>query len=209
MAASSSTTRRPALVPSEKRARRRPSPVGFVTAVLVALAMLVAGGPAASAHDELTGSTPAEGASVTVLPPALELDFSNVPSGIGAQVQVVDEAGTDWADGAVQIVDRTATQALRDGAPAGAYTVNWRVVSSDSHPIEGTYTFTAQQGSTTVPDSASTAAPLDAQEDRAGETPTAGVSDFPWSIVLMIAALVAIALALAVTARKRLGADRS
>lgn len=179
-----------------------------LTAVLLALATLLGTGGAASAHDELVSTTPAEGTTIDVLPPSLELAFSNVPSGIGAQVQVLDEAGEDWADGPVQIVDRTATQALRSGAPAGEYTVNWRVVSSDSHPIEGTFAFTTQQGGTTVPDAASTAGPVDTQEDPTNETQTAGISDFPWSIVLMITALVAIAVALALTARRRLGADK-
>ncbi|MHA7210916.1 copper resistance CopC family protein [Arthrobacter sp. MDT1-65] len=190
-------------------ARRRPlRPVAaIVPAVLLALAVLLGAGGAANAHDDLSGTAPAEGATVEVLPPSLELTFSNVPSGIGAQVQVLDESGTDWADGPVAIVDRTATQPLRSGAPAGAFTVNWRVVSSDSHPIEGTFAFTAQQGSTTVPDAASTAGPVEA-EDITNETQTAGVSDFPWSIVLMIAALVAITVALAVTARRRLGAGK-
>ncbi|MHA7190167.1 copper resistance CopC family protein [Arthrobacter sp. MDT2-16] len=189
--------------------RRRPRvAAAVIPAVLLALAMLFGPAGAATAHDELTGTNPAEGATVEVLPPALELNFSNVPSGIGAQVQVLDESGTDWADGPVEIVDRTATQPLRPGAPAGGYTVNWRVVSSDSHPIEGTFAFRTQQGSTTVPDAATTAGPVDAQDAPANETQTAGVSDFPWSIVLMIAALVAIAVALAVTARKRLGAGK-
>lgn len=193
-----------------RSARRRPfRPLAaIVPAVLLVLAVLLGTGGAANAHDELTGSNPAEGATVEVLPPTLELDFSNVPSGIGAQVQVLDEAGTDWADGPVSIVDRSASQPLRSGAPAGSYTVNWRVVSSDSHPIEGTFAFRTQQGSTTVPDAVSTAGPVDAQDAPDNETQAAGVSDFPWSIVLMIGALVVIAVALAVTARRRLGAGR-
>ncbi|THJ65881.1 copper resistance protein CopC [Arthrobacter echini] len=172
--------------------------------MFLALAMLLGAGGAASAHDELTGTDPADGAAVEVLPPSLELSFSNVPSGIGAQIQVLDESGEDWAEGPVEIVDRTATQSLRAGAPAGDYTVSWRVVSSDSHPIEGVFSFTAQQGSTAALDSISTPEPVDVQEDPAEVTPTAGVSDFPWSIVLMIAALVVIVGVLAFSARRRL-----
>lgn len=190
------------------RGRPAPSGAALVSAVMLALALLLGAGGPADAHDELTGTTPASGATLDVVPPSLELNFSNVPSGIGAQVQVLDASGTDWADGAVQIVDRRATQPLRPGAPAGEYTVNWRVVSSDSHPIEGTFAFTARQGSTTAPDVATTQGPLDVEDAPAAETQAAGVSDFPWSILLMIAALVAIAVALAVTARRRLGAGK-
>lgn len=185
---------------------RRSSLAKLVPSFLLALALLLGGGAAAHAHDELTGSDPAAGATVDVLPPSLELNFSNVPSGIGAQVQVMDASGTDWADGAVEIVDRTAVQPLRIGAPAGEYTVNWRVVSADSHPIEGSFAFTTREGSTTQLDAATTAEPLDTVEDATAETQAAGISDFPWSIVLMIAVLVAIAVGLAITARKRLGA---
>ncbi|WP_104167213.1 copper resistance CopC family protein [Arthrobacter sp. SX1312] len=190
--------------------RRRADRVlaALLPAVLLAFAVLLGAGGAATAHDELTGSNPAEGAVVDVLPPSLELSFSSVPSGIGAQIQVLDASGADWADGPAAIVDRSATQPLRPGAPAGEYTVNWRVVSADSHPIEGSFAFTTQEGGTTAPDTASTPGPMDVQDDQAEETQQAGVGDFPWSIVLMIAALVAIAVVLAVTARKRLGAGR-
>ncbi|WP_246021278.1 copper resistance CopC family protein [Arthrobacter echini] len=197
---------RPPRASSPASARRRPVRVllSCCCAMFLALAMLLGAGGAASAHDELTGTDPADGAAVEVLPPSLELSFSNVPSGIGAQIQVLDESGEDWAEGPVEIVDRTATQSLRAGAPAGDYTVSWRVVSSDSHPIEGVFSFTAQQGSTAALDSISTPEPVDVQEDPAEVTPTAGVSDFPWSIVLMIAALVVIVGVLAFSARRRL-----
>ncbi|MFC3298109.1 copper resistance protein CopC [Arthrobacter agilis] len=201
------TPQHPATTPGGRRRRAR-SVSALVSAVVLAFTVLLGAGGAAQAHDELTGTTPADGATLEVLPPSLELDFSNVPSGIGAQVQVLDEAGKDWADGPVEIVDRSATQALQPGAPAGEYTVNWRVVSSDSHPIEGTFAFTAQQGSTTAPDVATTAGPIDAQDAPDNEVERAGVSDFPWSIILMIGALVVIAVVLGVTARKKLGAGR-
>ena len=54
-----------------------------------------------------------------------------------------DTTGTDQADGPVQIIDNQVSQAVKPGAPQGKYTVVWRVVSSDGHPIEGTFGFTA------------------------------------------------------------------
>lgn len=195
---------------TSRRGRRRHTRTmaASVLSFLLATAMLLGAGGAAVAHDELTGTVPAEGATVAVLPPGVELSFTSVPSGIGAQVEVLDESGEDWAEGPVEIVDRTATQALRADAPAGEYTVSWRVVSSDSHPIEGVFSFTTQQGSTASLDSVSTAGPAEVQDDPVAGSQTAGVSDFPWSIVLMIAALVVIVGVLAFTARKRLGGSR-
>lgn len=210
-ASSPLTAHRSAAAPGSPCPRPRSgaaTPAALVTAVLLALAVLLGSGGAANAHDELVGTDPAADTTVDALPASMELTFSNVPSGIGAEIQVLDESGTDWADGAVEFMDRTVTQPLRTGGPAGEYTVNWRVVSSDSHPIEGTFTFAARQGTSSAPDSLGTSGPIDAEEPTADETQTAGVSDFPWSIVVMIGVLVVIVAGLGITARKRLGSRK-
>jgi methionine-rich copper-binding protein CopC len=117
--------------------------MSFVLASFVcAAAVLGLAGPAA-AHDAAESSSPAEGASVPVPPEKVSVTFSNNPLGIGSAFSIKDASGAEWADGAVQIVDNVASQKLKAGAPAGQYTVAWRVVSSDSHPIEGTFSFTA------------------------------------------------------------------
>ena len=100
----------------------------------------------AQAHDVIESSDPANGSSVPAVPGQIGLTFDHTPMGIGSVVHVQDEAGTDQADGAVTIVDNHVTQAVKAGAPGGKYTVIWRVVSSDGHPIEGTFTFTAGAG---------------------------------------------------------------
>ncbi|WP_081737706.1 copper resistance CopC family protein [Arthrobacter sp. H41] len=187
----------------------------LLTAMVTMLLSLLTAAPAL-AHDDLASSNPPAGGTVDVLPATVELMFSEVPSGIGAEVQVLDDAGTDWAEGAPQIVNASAQQAVRPGAPAGEYTVNWRVVSSDSHPIEGSFTFTAASGAAAAPgvatapgeaaapDAATTGLPLETAEAESPDTETAGVSDFPWSIIVMIAVLLALAVGLGITARKRL-----
>ncbi|UUL77332.1 copper resistance protein CopC [Pseudarthrobacter sp. Fe7] len=73
-------------------------------------------------------------------------------------VHVQDANGTDQADGAVSIVDNHVTQAVKAGAPGGKYTVTWRVASSDGHPIEGTFTFTAGAANASAAPSAPAAA---------------------------------------------------
>ena len=51
----------------------------------------------------------------------------------------------------MSIVDNHVTQDVKPDAPSGKYTVVWRVVSSDGHPIEGTFTFTAGTTNSTPP----------------------------------------------------------
>jgi methionine-rich copper-binding protein CopC len=122
-------------------------------AVLVVGGALVAAGPA-SAHDRLVGSTPAADATVTAEPGTVALDFSEDLLALddqasGFAIQVVNSSdGSFHQDGCVTVDGTTATSRIALGT-AGTYQVTWRAVSSDSHPIDGTYSFTyAPEGDT-------------------------------------------------------------
>ncbi|MFF1881250.1 copper resistance protein CopC [Pseudarthrobacter sp. NPDC058196] len=116
----------------------------------VAACSVVLAAPA-QAHDVLESSDPANGSTMPAVPSQIGLTFDRTPMGIGSVVHVQDGNGTDQADGPVTIVDNNVTQAVKAGAPGGTYTVVWRVVSSDGHPIEGTFTFTAGGSATAAP----------------------------------------------------------
>jgi methionine-rich copper-binding protein CopC len=177
-----------------------------------AAAVLGLAGPAA-AHDAAESSTPAGGATVAAPPEQVSVTFSNNPLGIGSSFSIKDASGAEWADGPVNIVDNVASQKLKAGGPAGQYTVAWRVVSSDSHPIEGTFTFTASSaadgaapaaGSTTaaaVPGMATAEPGVTAAPESTGSG-----EPFQWSIVIFAAAAVGLLVTLAILARRRLAA---
>ncbi|OFI38400.1 copper resistance protein CopC [Arthrobacter sp. SW1] len=187
-----------------------------VTAFLFAATVLFAAAPA-SAHDVAESTSPANGASAATVPASVSVTFNNQPLALGASIAVNDASGENWAEGPVEIVDSVVSQKLRAGAPAGAYTVVWRVVSSDSHPIEGTFTFTAKAGSTTpgggtasaspssVVPSAGTAAPGTSSEPE--KAPDAS-QPFPWSIVGFAAVALALLVFLGITARRKLAGGR-
>ncbi|UTT68764.1 copper resistance protein CopC [Arthrobacter sp. DNA4] len=122
------------------------TPAAWLARMLLPLAtatfLLVSSAPA-QAHDALESSNPANGSTVSAMPAKIELTFDHTPIAINSIVRVEDASGTDQADGPVQIVDNQVSQAVKPGAPQGKYKVVWRVVSSDGHPIEGTFTFTA------------------------------------------------------------------
>jgi methionine-rich copper-binding protein CopC len=176
------------------------------------------GAEPASAHDAAETTSPAQGASVPTPPEQVSVTFNNDPLALGSQIRVNDAAGTNWAEGDVEIVDNVASQKLKEGAPAGVFTVVWRVVSSDSHPIEGSFTFTATSGAA-APGSGPTAA-VTSPSGVQGAVPTVGTAQpgvtpargpmadssepFPWSIVIFAAVALGILVALAVMAKRRL-----
>ncbi len=180
----------------------------MLAAVLLGTALLGAG--PASAHDALESTSPAAGATVPTPPETVSLTLSEPPLALGTQIKVNDAAGTNWADGAVAITDNVASQKLKAGAPAGAYTVQWRVASSDGHPIEGSFTFTAAAATgaaaTTAPASGSVPTLGTAQPgSTVAPTPAPDASQpFPWSIVMFVAVAVGILVALGLMARRRL-----
>jgi methionine-rich copper-binding protein CopC len=196
--------------------------------LVFAAAVLGLAGPAA-AHDAAESSSPAAGASVPAPPGQVSVTFNNNPLGIGAAFSIKDAAGTEWAEGPVDIVDNVASQKLKAGGPAGEYTVAWRVVSADSHPIEGTFAFTAasagqaavQATSPAAAGSPTAAGTAPAPGAGAGTAPAMGTAQpgttgqpeqvgsgepFQWSIVIFAVVAVGLLATLAILARRRLAA---
>ncbi|WP_354178300.1 copper resistance CopC family protein [Arthrobacter sp. UYP6] len=128
--------------------------------------------PAALAHDELVSSAPAAGERFETSPPELELVFSSALMDLGNQILVLDADGRNWAEAAPVLSRETLVQPLPTDMPGGEYSVRWRAVSSDGHPITGQFEFLV--GAEAVAGSAATAVPA---EDGAAEEPSAGATD--------------------------------
>ena len=114
---------------------------GLLVGMVAGLGGLGLAGPAA-AHDALVSSDPAPDAVLAEAPERVVLTFAAAQAGVGSEVLVTDAAGEIWSDGAAQVDDTTVTQPLRPGLPNGVYTVTWRSVAGDGHPVTGTFAFT-------------------------------------------------------------------
>jgi hypothetical protein len=118
--------------------RRAVAALGLVVTVLLLLGLA----PAASAHDYLVSSTPGEGEQVDVPPTEVALSFNTSVGQQFAQVAVVDADGTTYQVGEPLVDGPTVTQQVTALAPGRDYSISYRVVSSDGHPIGGTVGFT-------------------------------------------------------------------
>ncbi|MGW2329986.1 copper resistance CopC/CopD family protein [Streptomyces sp. NPDC001700] len=123
-------------------ARRLLSVLGTLLAALLC-ALSFGAGPA-SAHAALTSTSPGEGSVVKSAPSDVRLTFTEgVLLGRDA-VRVLDPKGKRVDTGKTAHVNgqsSTAAAALRPGLPDGTYTVAWKAVSEDSHPVSGAFTF--------------------------------------------------------------------
>jgi methionine-rich copper-binding protein CopC len=125
-------------------ATRRSARMSLV-AIVVALTGLVglASAAPAQAHSALVSSDPADGQTSATPLDRVGLTFSEAPlTGLdaGLRIEVRDADGTDRASGDVTVDGTTMSRTV--DLEDGAYTVLWRYVSPDGHPITGELGFT-------------------------------------------------------------------
>jgi len=182
-----------------RRGLRRPAVRGTSLLAAVLLALLVPIG-AASAHDNLISTNPDAGSTVEKMPKDIAMTYDNIPIAMGSEIHVVDADGTNWATGEATVTNRVVKQAVQPGTPAGTYTVQWRVVSSDGHPIQGEFSFTTRTGA--KPGAATP--PADPGVSSAAEPAGQGIP--PWIIPSGVAVLILIGAGIAIFWR-RIGTD--
>lgn len=170
--------------------------------------------PGASAHAALESVSPADGATLTKAPTQVVLTFGEDIATIGSVVKVTGPQGSA-VSGAVVVKGPKVTQALSADLVSGAYTVTFRVVSADGHPVSGTTRFTLDLPvpTTTAPPvvtaSPSPTGPVATAAPSPGSTNVAGtplVEDNPSGPSLLgwgVGAVVLVALGLAIARSRR------
>lgn len=112
--------------------------------IAIALASSIAA-TNALAHAFLDRAIPAVGGSVAGSPRELRLFFTQGVVTAFSSVQVTNANGAPVPTG--KLVNDPSDQSivivrLRHPLAPGAYTVSWRVVSVDTHPTQGAFSFT-------------------------------------------------------------------
>jgi methionine-rich copper-binding protein CopC len=93
------------------------------------------------AHARLARASPADGATVTGTPRQVQLVFDAPVQPGFATVAVTAPGGAQVQRGDPQIRGAAVVQPLRPAPMAGRYTVAYRVVSADGHPVTRELTF--------------------------------------------------------------------
>ena len=124
---------------------------------MLGLLGLVATAAPASAHAALESTTPQQGSQVGTPPTEVSLTFSETVGVNDDSVMVLNASKQRVDTGRPHHpVGQPSTVAvdLRAGLPQGSYVVVWRVASSDSHPISGTFAFGVGVPAGTAPETA-------------------------------------------------------
>ncbi|MEV2228454.1 copper resistance protein CopC [Streptomyces phaeochromogenes] len=123
-----------------------------LVALLGALFLLGGAGPV-SAHSAVRETTPGEGTVLKSAPKQVTMTFTESVGITDDSLRVlspenrrVNAGDTEHASGRSDAV----RVPLDDGLADGTYTVAWRVVSADSHPISGAFTFSIGKPSETT-----------------------------------------------------------
>lgn len=120
----------------------------MAAALGIATALVAIAGPA-SAHAVLESSTPQPGAVLATAPTRVMLTFDENVTLLPTSLRVFAPDGSRADDGIVGHEDGrgpTADVAMR-ATEHGTYLVSWRVVSADSHPVSGAFTFSVGSAS--------------------------------------------------------------
>lgn len=135
------------------------------------LALLLVALPVpAQAHSVLLGTTPEDGEQLATAPEEVTLLFNEDITDLGTEVVVTVDDDEIANEGEVEINGPEISQRLMDARPAGTYTVTWRAVSADGHPISGVYVFTAAEATGMAEDAGPADTP-DAEEEAPEEAP--------------------------------------
>lgn len=111
-------------------------------AVVAAVFLMIAATAPAFGHAHLSRSAPPAGAIVNTLNEVV-LTFTEPLEAAFSTIELRDAAGKPIEAGKAQVKDNVMRLPLK-GLSAGRYTVNWRVLSVDTHRTEGNFSFTVK-----------------------------------------------------------------
>jgi copper transport protein len=109
--------------------------------LMVAACLVLIPATPASAHAELLGTDPPAGAHLDRPPSEVTLRFSEPVKPVPGGVRLLASSGRSVGERPARGLGNQVSLAVPADLPDGIYLVSWRVVSADSHPVAGSFSF--------------------------------------------------------------------
>ncbi|WDQ01829.1 copper resistance protein CopC [Micromonospora chalcea] len=116
--------------------------VSALLAALFTAALLLVPATPAAAHNSLQEATPARDARLTTAPTQVTLRFLQRLNPAFTTITLRDATDRQVPASAPAVDGATGTVTIEEPLANGTYTVAYRVVSRDGHPVQGSYRFT-------------------------------------------------------------------
>lgn len=100
-----------------------------------------------SAHNVLEKSSPAEGEVILEDIDRISLNFDTKIEKV-VSIKIVDESGAEIAVNDILSTDNQTEGFISSALEDGNYTVVWKIIGADAHPIEGEYSFIMNKNKT-------------------------------------------------------------
>lgn len=171
----------------------------IVTGLVALTSSFLLLGLPANAHNVLKSANPAVGSSITSGPPTASVTFNEPVQNGFTELIVLGPGDTHWEGGPPTIDGDSVRAPLRPLGPAGWYTMEYRIVSADGHPVTGAARFqltVAGSGTPAGPSGYSGGALIQPQETATvAAAPTTVASIWPWIVGAGVALILAFGLA--------------
>ncbi|MBQ0989575.1 copper resistance protein CopC [Micromonospora sp. H61] len=167
----------------------RPTAVRLGAAVLAALVAVLIPASPAWAHNSLKTATPARDATVPSAPTEVTLEFMQRLDPAFTTIVLTDAAKRKLPTGEPVVTGAKSTVQVTDTLPNGTYTVAYRVVSVDGHPVQGSYPFTVADPTSSaapVADVSASAPAPSAAATKSGGGPSAGLLVAAAALALLV-----------------------
>ena len=129
----------------------------FAGLVVGWLALLLAPAAPASAHAVLASTTPPANAVLATAPSEVVLTFTEAVRQVPDKIRVIAPDGSRADTGKPTFSGAVVSIAVDPSKPNGTYLVTYRVISADSHPVAGGYTYSVGAPSAPPSDGGGTA----------------------------------------------------
>jgi methionine-rich copper-binding protein CopC len=112
------------------------------------VALLIIGGLPAQGHSQLVSANPRPGSVLNSSPASVKLQFNEDLINLSASsnlITIQDSRGRAIETSATLVQGSLVSVSLPKKLRVGRYSVRWRVVSADGHPIAGRFSFTIRK----------------------------------------------------------------